>query len=53
MPFKSKAQRRMMWATDPKLAEDMQSKTPTGKWLPEYVGKDRKKKAVPEYKGKG
>jgi hypothetical protein len=43
MPMKSQAQRKMMWATDPKLAKEMESKTPKGKKLPKKVKKAKKK----------
>jgi len=39
MPFKSEAQRRLMWAKDPKMAKEWESKTPKGKKLPEKVKK--------------
>jgi hypothetical protein len=37
MPMKSKAQRRALWAKDPKLAQEFEDKTPKGKKLPEKV----------------
>lgn len=37
MPFKSQAQRRMMYATKPSLAKRFEKETPKGK-LPERVG---------------
>ncbi len=37
MPFKSEAQRRKIYATDPKLAREFEAKTPKGKKLPEKV----------------
>lgn len=37
MPFKSKAQRRALWAKDPDLAREFEKKTPKGKKLPERV----------------
>ena len=39
MPFKSEAQRRFMYATDPKLAKKFSDHTPKGKKLPEKVEK--------------
>lgn len=39
MPFKSEAQRRYMYANEPKLAREFESKTPKGKKLPARVGK--------------
>jgi hypothetical protein len=35
MPFKSKAQRRFMFATMPKTAREWAAETPKGKRLPE------------------
>lgn len=55
MPFKSKAQMRKMWATDPTLAQEMADKTPADKMkkLPQYVSKKKKgKKGLPEFRGK-
>jgi len=37
MPFKSKAQRRKLYATDPELARRFEAETPKGKALPERV----------------
>jgi len=42
MPFKSRAQQKMMWATNPKLAARFQSET-HGK-LPDKVKKKKKKR---------
>ena len=42
MPFKSKRQRRWMYANDPKLAARWEKKTPKGKSLPEKVTPKRK-----------
>jgi hypothetical protein len=44
MPFKSKAQRRFLYAKKPKLAKEFESKTPKGKKLPEKSKPKRKKK---------
>ncbi|HNC88741.1 MAG TPA: hypothetical protein PL000_07305 [Anaerolineales bacterium] len=44
MPFKSKAQRRWMYANDPKMAAEWQEETPKGKKLPEKVKKKKPKK---------
>lgn len=44
MPFKSKAQRRALYAKDPKLAAEFEAKTPKGKKLPEKVKKKHGKK---------
>ena len=37
MPFQSEAQRRMLWATNPKVAQEFADKTPKGKKLPMHV----------------
>ena len=42
MPFKSKAQRRYLFATNPAVAEEFASKTPKGKKLPDHVKKKKK-----------
>jgi len=44
MPFKSKAQRRALYAKDPKLAKEFEKKTPKGKKLPERVKKKKTNK---------
>ena len=44
MPFKSKAQRRALYAKDPKLAAEFEKKTPKGANLPEKVKKSSPKK---------
>lgn len=36
MPFKSKAQRRWMYATHPQMAKEWEEHTPKGKKLPDY-----------------
>ena len=41
MPFKSKAQRRFLFANKPKIAKEFASKTPKGKKLPEKVKKKK------------
>lgn len=38
-PMESQAQRRKLWATNPKVAQEFEDKTPKGKKLPERVGK--------------
>lgn len=43
MPFKSKAQRRYMHATKPKLAKEFEKKTPKGKKLPKKVKRKKPK----------
>jgi len=42
MPMKSKAQRRFLWATNPEVAKEFESKTPEGKKLPEHLAKGGK-----------
>ena len=37
MPFKSKAQRRFMYAEHPELAKEFEAATPKGKKLPNVV----------------
>ena len=44
MPFKSKAQQRKLFATNPKVAKEMASKTKNIKGLPEKVKKKTVKK---------
>ncbi len=39
MPFKSEAQRKKLYATNPKVAREFQKKTPKGKALPAKVAK--------------
>lgn len=39
MPMQSKAQRRALWAKDPKLAREFEAKTPKGAKLPARVKK--------------
>lgn len=46
MPFKSKAQRRFMYARHPELAEEFEAATPKGKKLPEKVKSKKKKRVV-------
>jgi hypothetical protein len=43
MPFKSKAQARMMFAKDKKMAKRWAAETPSIKALPEKVKKKKKK----------
>jgi hypothetical protein len=43
MPFKSKAQQKLMFATNPKVAEEMASKTKSFKKLPEKIKKKNEK----------
>jgi hypothetical protein len=44
MPFKSQAQRKWMYANDPKMAAEWEEKTPKGKRLPKKVKKKNGKK---------
>ena len=44
MPFKSEAQRRLMYAKHPELAKEFEEHTPKGKKLPEHVKKGKGKK---------
>lgn len=41
MPMKSKAQRAYLWANNPKLAKEFESKTPKGAKLPRKVKKKK------------
>lgn len=43
MPFKSKAQARLLWAKDPKVAQEFADATPSIKKLPQHVKKKKKK----------
>lgn len=42
MPFKSKAQRRFLYAKKPKIAEEFENKTPKNAKLPEKKKKKKK-----------
>ena len=44
MPFKSEAQRKFLYATNPKVAAEFEKATPKGKKLPEKVKAKKKKK---------
>lgn len=44
MPFKSQAQRKWMYANDPKMAAEWEEKTSKGKRLPKKVKKKNGKK---------
>jgi hypothetical protein len=44
MSFRSEAQRRKLYATKPKVAEEFEKETPPGKKLPERVSKKAGKK---------
>jgi hypothetical protein len=44
MPFKSEAQRKWMYANDPKMAEKWEGETPKSKKLPKKVKKKSGKK---------
>lgn len=41
MPFKSQAQRRKLFASNPKVAKEFAAKTPKGAKLPERVKKKK------------
>ena len=43
MPFKSEAQRKLMYAKHPEMAKEWESKTPKDKKLPKKVAKRGKK----------
>lgn len=43
MPFKSKAQRRYLFAKEPKVAKEFANETPKGAKLPEHVKKKKNK----------
>jgi hypothetical protein len=45
MPFKSRAQARMLFATHPAMAKEWASETPDMKALPEKVNYGRERKA--------
>ena len=42
-PMKSQAQRRKLWATNPKVAAEFEAATPKGKKLPQHVKKAPKR----------
>lgn len=42
MPFKSKQQRKYMYARHPEMAKRWEEETPTGKRLPQKLGRKRK-----------
>jgi len=44
MPFESEAQRRYLYANEPKVAEEFQKHTPDNATLPRRVGKKRRVK---------
>lgn len=44
MPFKSKQQRKFMYAKHPEMAKKWEEKTPKGKSLPKKVKKSSKSK---------
>jgi hypothetical protein len=46
MPFRSQAQRRYLYATHPRVAEEFASKTPKGVKLPEHVKRRKGKRAL-------
>lgn len=44
MPMQSQAQRRYLWATNPKLAKEFEAHMPKGKKLPARVKPKKRKK---------
>lgn len=48
MPFVSQAQRKALYAKDPKLAEKFEAETPKGKPLPERAPKKPPKRTPPK-----
>lgn len=54
MPFKSKAQQRYLYATNPKVAERFSKDTPASAYgkLPEKVKKKSKRDALRRMRGK-
>lgn len=46
MPFKSQAQRKFLYATNPPVAEEFEKATPKGKKLPKKAPKKRKVKKI-------
>jgi len=42
MPFRSEAQRKFMYATNPRLAKEFSAVTPKGKKLPKKVKRKKK-----------
>jgi hypothetical protein len=44
MPFKSEAQRRYLYATDPKMAKRWEKETPRNAKLPERATKKRRRR---------
>ena len=51
MPFKSEAQRKWMYATNPKMAKEWEEHTPEGKELPKKVKKNGTTKSKATKKG--
>jgi hypothetical protein len=51
MPFKSEAQRRWMWANDPKMAQRWADHTPKGTDLPKYVSDEKEKEKKAHFEG--
>ena len=49
MPFKSKQQRKFMYAKHPEMAKEWEEKTPKGKALPKKVKKKTSQKAGKQY----
>jgi len=52
MPFKSEAQRKLLYATEPAVAQKFQEHTPKGKKLPKKVAQPKRSKVQKVQKGK-
>lgn len=50
MPFKSEAQRRYLWAREPKIAREWSHKYGTPKNLPMHKGPARRYKGASKYR---
>jgi hypothetical protein len=53
VPFKSEAQRKYLYANNPKLAKEFESKTTPGTKLPQKVKPSKPKSKDPLYQQKG
>lgn len=53
MPFKSEAQRRYLYANEPKVAKEYASKTSKNAKLPEYVKRKKKSALLEAYENGG
>lgn len=50
MPFKSEAQRRLLWAKHPDIAQRWADEYPGQKNLPKHVGKKKKSSPLDKFK---